>query len=149
MKSAPPACDICLRLFISPLCVAPTRPASYCAGRHLEGALRRGGPVRLVAFLNKGAAWVAPSCPRSALGAVEASGFYAERRHFQELGNLTVKKTLNSGRMTRRRRALMRGAGRERMIAAGTQKSLPQSARWREKNFFLPIFWHFLFSFFF
>lgn len=36
MKSAPPARDICLRLFISEPRVAPTRPGSYCAGRHLE-----------------------------------------------------------------------------------------------------------------
>lgn len=109
MKSAPLARDICLLLFISPLCVAPTRPGSYCAGRHPKENCGKTAD-RLVAFLNKGAGRVAPSCPMS------PSDFHAEQRDFQELENLTVKMSLNSGRISGRGRVdiflggLMRGA---------------------------------------
>lgn len=103
MKSAPVARDICLLLFISPLRVAPTRPGSYCAGRHLKENCGETAD-RLVAFLNKGAGRVAPSCPMSALSSVEVSDFYAALRDFQELGNMTVKMSLNSGRISGRGR---------------------------------------------
>lgn len=117
MKSAPPARDICLLLFISPQCVAPTHPGSYCARRYFKANCGKTAD-RLVAFLNKGAGRVAPSCSMSPLSSVEVSDFYAEERDIQELENMTVKMSLNSERISGRGQCdiffdwLMRGAGR-------------------------------------